>query len=128
MARIWRDGYYGKTFSLGRKGYQGGNSSMYQMYRYFGRNHIQYEYVVNVGAKHRTGGPWEKAVDVRSVKSSKLYDNGYRIGQYQPIGDKRYFTYYQIKALDSDQGDVLLQEYYLERQLMKLLREGLSDE
>lgn len=108
MARLWRDGYYGQTFSLGRKGYKGGNNSKYQMYRYYGRNHIQYEYIVNMKNKHRAGGPWEKAVAVHSVKSSEKYENGYRIGQYQPIGHPKYFTYYQLKHLDDDVIDGLL--------------------
>ena len=40
------------------------------------------------------------AIDVQSRKSKySKYDNGYRPGEYQPIGDKRYFTFYQLKQM-----------------------------
>jgi len=63
-----------------------------------GRNGILYEYVLPYG-----GNPvhyYEDAIDVKSHKSATTkYDNGKRPGEYQPIGDKRYFTYYQINKM-----------------------------
>lgn len=62
-----------------------------------GRNGILYEYILPYGANPMNY--YVDAVDVKSRKRSELYQNGYRIGQYQPIGDKRYFTFYQLKQL-----------------------------
>ena len=66
-----------------------------------GRNGILYEYVLPYG-----GNPvhyYEDAIDVKSHKSATTkYDNGKRPGEYQPIGDKRYFTFYQLKKMSDE--------------------------
>lgn len=63
-----------------------------------GRNGIVYEYIVpNYG---RLNKYYMDAIDVRSHKSPvSKYKNGKKPGQYQPIGDKSYFTFYQLKQL-----------------------------
>ena len=61
-----------------------------------GKNGILYEYILPYGAD--PNHYYEDAIDVKSHKSiSTKYDNGYRPGSYQPIGDKRYFTFYQLR-------------------------------
>lgn len=61
-----------------------------------GRNGVHYEYLMPL-----YGDPlhyYEEAEDVRSRKSpTTKYNNGKRPGQYQPVGDKSYFTFYEIK-------------------------------
>ena len=63
-----------------------------------GKNGILYEYILPYG-----GNPnhyYEDAIDVKSHKSiNTRYDNGKRPGEYQPVGDKRYFTFYQLKKM-----------------------------
>lgn len=60
-----------------------------------GLNGIHYEYAM---PKNYTGPWYENALTVRSKKSPvSKYKNGKKPGQYQPIGDKKYFTFYQIK-------------------------------
>lgn len=70
-----------------------------------GQNGILYEYVLPYG-----GDPlhyYEDAIDVKSRKRSEKNKNGRRLGQYQPIGDKRYFTFYQLKKLrESGKEDI----------------------
>lgn len=63
-----------------------------------GKNGIVYEYIVpNYG---RSSIYYMDAIDVRSHKSPvSKYKNGKKPGQYQPIGDKSYFTFYQLKQL-----------------------------
>lgn len=54
-----------------------------------GRNGILYEYLIPIG-----GNPMnfhEEADDVRSHNK--------KTGRYQPIGDKRHFTFYQLKQM-----------------------------
>ena len=68
-----------------------------QFVRRLGGQGILYEYVLPYGANPLKY--YNEAVDVRSIKRSENYNNGYRIGTYQPIGDKRYFTYYQLKQM-----------------------------
>ena len=70
-----------------------------------GRNGILYEYRLPYGANPMNY--YKEAVEVRSIKgnntnpTTKKGKEGYiyRTGMYQPIGDKRYFTYYQIKKM-----------------------------
>lgn len=63
-----------------------------------GKNGILYEYILPYGAN--PNHYYEEAIDVKSHKSmSTRYDNGYRPGAYQPVGDKRYFTFYQIHKM-----------------------------
>lgn len=62
-----------------------------------GLNGIHYEYVM---PKYYRGPWYENALAVRSKKSStSTYKNGKKPGQYQPIGDRSYFTFFQLKQL-----------------------------
>ena len=90
-----------------------------QFVRHLGGQGILYEYVLPYGANPLKY--YEEAVDVRSIKRSENYNNGYRIGTYQPIGDKRYFTYYQINKM-RERGDwEKFLEKLMERQQMYLV-------
>ena len=65
---------------------------------HWGKNGILYEYILLYGANPLKY--YEEADDVKSHKSGKTkYDNGKRPGQYQPVGDKRYFNFYQKKKM-----------------------------
>lgn len=68
--------------------------------RRLGRQGILYEYELPYGANPMHY--YEDAINVKSIKRSEKYKNGKRIGQYQPIGDKRYFNYYQLKKLKKE--------------------------
>lgn len=70
------------------------------LYRVLGRQGILYEYIVPYGKNVKEY--YKNAIDVRSIKRSEKYDNGKRIGQYQPVGDKKYFTFYQLKHMNND--------------------------
>ena len=65
--------------------------------RRLGRQGILYEYELPYGAD--TNHYYEEDINVKSIKNYENYKNGYRIGQYQRIGDKRYFNYYQLKKM-----------------------------
>ena len=71
--------------------------------RRIGRNGILYEYELPYGANPMHY--YEDAVNVKSIKRSERYNNGKRIGQYQPVGDKRYFNYYQLNKLRKEGRD-----------------------
>ena len=71
--------------------------------RRLGRQGILYEYELPYGAD--PNHYYEDAINVKSIKRSEQYKNGYRIGQYQPIGDKRYFNYYQLKKMTPEERD-----------------------
>lgn len=61
-----------------------------------GRNGVHYEYLIPLASDpfHY----YQDAEDVRSRKSpTTKYNNGKRPGQYQPVGDKSYFTFYEHK-------------------------------
>lgn len=67
-----------------------------------GRNGILYEYIMPLNANPFKY--YEEAIDVRSHKSStSKWKNGKKPGQYQPIGDKKYFNFYQLKK-DKNSG------------------------
>ena len=51
---------------------------------------------------------YEEAINVKSVKKSEEYMNGKRPGQYQPVGDKRYFNYYQLKKMQIRPEDYVI--------------------
>lgn len=70
--------------------------------RRLGRQGILYEYLLPYGANPMRY--YEEAVDVRSIKRSENYYNGKRPGQYQPVGDKRYFNFYQLKKMKNKTG------------------------
>lgn len=65
--------------------------------RRLGNQGILYEYELPYGANPLKY--YEEALNVKSIKKSTKYKNGKRPGQYQPIGDKRYFTYYQLNKM-----------------------------
>lgn len=70
--------------------------------RILGKQGILYEFEFYKGTD-LSGNWWEEAANVKSVKRPTKYQNGKRPGQYQPIGDKRFFTYYQIKKMTPEQ-------------------------
>jgi hypothetical protein len=78
--------------------------------RILGANGIMYEFVLPYGANPNRY--WEDAVDVRSIKGNNKRPSTakgregivYGPGQYQPIGDKRYFNFYQLRKMKSS-GD-----------------------
>ena len=65
--------------------------------RRLGRQGILYEYELPYGAD--PNHYYEDALNVKSIKRSEQYPNGKRPGQYQPVGDKRYFNYYQLNKM-----------------------------
>lgn len=73
------------------------------LYRVLGKNGILYEYKIPYGKSVKEY--YQNATEVRSIKRSEKYDNGYRIGQYQPLGSKKYFTYYQLKEMKERGSD-----------------------
>ena len=74
--------------------------------RRLGRQGILYEYELPYGAD--TNHYYEDAINVKSIKNSENYNNGKRIGQYQPIGDKRYFNYYQLKKMTKEDKQIFI--------------------
>jgi len=80
--------------------------------RRLGRNGVLYEYELPYGADPMHY--YEEAINVKSIKRSEKYANGKRPGQYQPVGDKRFFNYYQMKKMTSEQIDQWLKEMYTE--------------
>lgn len=87
--------------------------------RRLGRNGILYEYEMPYGADIRYF--YEEALNVKSIKgnntnpstSKKRPGHIYPPGSYQPIGDKRYFTYYQMKKMTPEQKDKWMKELYM---------------
>lgn len=71
--------------------------------RRLGRQGILYEYELPYGANPTHY--YEDALNVKSIKRSEQYQNGKRPGQYQPVGDKRYFNYYQLKKMTQAERD-----------------------
>ena len=65
---------------------------------YIGENGVEYEYILHYGKT--SDRPWEDAIDVQSRKRITKYENGKRAGQFQPVGDKRYFTFYERKKFN----------------------------
>lgn len=79
--------------------------------RRLGANGILYEYELPYGANPLNY--YEEAANVKSIKRSTEYPNGKRPGQYQPVGDKKYFTYYQLRKMGKDKKidlDLMAQE------------------
>lgn len=64
-----------------------------------GRNGVIYEYILPL-----KGNPfyyYEDAIDVRSHKKADTkYNNGKKPGQYQPVGDKSRFTFYELRKIN----------------------------
>ena len=80
--------------------------------RRLGRQGILYEYELPYGADPLHY--YEEAINVKSIKNSEKYKNGKRPGQYQPIGDKRYFNYYQLKKMTPEQLELFWGEFDIE--------------
>lgn len=63
-----------------------------------GLNGVLYEYIIPIN-----GNPYEyynDAIDVRSHKKpGSKWNNGKKSGQYQPIGNKSHFTFYQLRQM-----------------------------
>lgn len=79
--------------------------------RRLGRQGILYEYELPYGADPMHY--YEEAINVKSIKRSEQYQNGKRPGQYQPVGDKRYFTYYQLQKMSAnDRYNFFLEKYF----------------
>lgn len=85
--------------------------------RRVGRQGILYEYELPYGANPMKY--YEEAINVKSIKgknkrpsTSKKHEGVvYQTGMYQPIGDKRYFTYYQIhKMLDANAWNAYIED------------------
>ena len=71
-----------------------------------GLNGINYEYYIP-----KYGNSLEyynDAIEVRSRKSpTSKWKNGKKPGQYQPIGDKKYFNFYQFRKMNKNQQRVI---------------------
>lgn len=101
--------------------------------RRMGKNGILYEYELPYGADIRYY--YEQAINVRSIKGDNQNPSTakgkegkiYRTGMYQPIGDKRYFTYYQLRKMSPEQRMKFNLEVHLANQLRKMLKEGLTE-
>lgn len=77
--------------------------------QYLGKNGIHYEYIMPIFGE--SGKHYEQALDVKSKKSpTTKYKNSKKPGQYQPIGDKSYFNFYQLNQLRDHGRD----EQYIE--------------
>lgn len=68
----------------------------------WGRQGILYEYILPYGANPMKY--YEEAIDVKSRKMGKRRPSTknkkfYRPGTYQPVGDKRYFNFYQLNKM-----------------------------
>lgn len=75
-----------------------------------GKNGIHYEYIMPIFSDPMN---WRiEAMDVKSRKSPvSKYKNGKRPGQYQPIGDKSAFTFYQLnKMRDRGKSEEYIEE------------------
>lgn len=89
--------------------------------RRLGRQGILYEYELPYGADPMHY--YEEAINVKSIKRSEQYNNGKRLGQYQPIGDKRYFNYYQLNKMSAKQKQEWMQELYMQTLLKEFMNE-----
>lgn len=92
----------------------------------WGRQGILYEYILPYGADPMKY--YEEAIDVKSRKMGKprpSAKNGknYRQGVYQPVGDKRYFNFYQVKKMQKDNDWNELMEKRKKQQLENTVRE-----
>lgn len=67
-----------------------------------GRNGILYEYILPT-----YGNPFEYYNDAIDVKSHNKIT-----GRYQPIGDKKYFNFYQLKNILSQRQEEYLLNLY----------------
>jgi hypothetical protein len=79
--------------------------------QFLGKNGIHYEYVMPIFSQRAMF--YEQALDVKSRKSpTTRYKNGKKPGQYQPVGDKRFFNFYQMnKMSEEDKINFILEKY-----------------
>ena len=85
MAKTYNLAEYNRSLKEGKR------------YYYIGKNGVEYEYILHYGTD--SDRPWEDAIDVQSRKRITKYENGKRPGQFQPIGNKKFFTFYGRKKL-----------------------------
>ena len=80
------------------------NAKVGDTHYYIGANGVHYEYAM----PKSYSGPWyREALTVRSKKSpTTRYNNGKKPGQYQPVGAKKYFTYFQQKMMRKNGEDI----------------------
>lgn len=77
-----------------------------------GRNGILYEYLIPIG-----GDPYTYYNDATDVKSHNK-----KTGRYQPVGDKSYFNFYQLKMLRKHENNIDANiDLYLEKIIKELL-------
>lgn len=78
---------------------------------FLGKNGIHYEYIMPIFGDQKQFHT--EALDVKSRKSpTTKYKNGKKPGQYQPVGDKRFFNYYQMGKMTEDDKIAFLLEKY----------------
>ena len=94
--------------------------------RRLGRQGILYEYELPYGAN--PNHYYEEAINVKSIKRSEQYPNGKRPGQYQPVGDKRYFNYFQLQKMGPEQWIKWLEQLQKEqdKQMVAVVQEALE--
>lgn len=83
-----------------------------------GKNGIHYEYIMPIfGERDKY---LDQAIDVKSRKSpTSKYKNGKKPGSYQPVGDKRYFNFYQIQKMKSKgEWELFLEDALRRKQFM----------
>ena len=96
---------------------------------WMGENGIQYEYVIPLAA-YKAVGPenaYKVALDVKSHKgdnkrpsrSKETPGKIYRRGQYQPIGNKSVFTFYEYKQIWEEMQKDKDTKLQFERQAMR---------
>lgn len=96
--------------------------------RVLGRQGILYEFEFYKGTNMNNW--WEEAANVKSIKRSTKYNNGKRPGQYQPIGDRRYFTYYQVRKMDDGSRQRFAEEYAdkkMRKEFLAALERSMED-
>jgi len=93
-----------------------------------GDNNILYRYYLPYGANPQKY--YEDAIYVQSIKSgpdrpsTSKQNPGYHYknGQIQPIGDRRYFTYYQLNNMTPEE----LWDFFIELYLKEKLKEYIN--
>lgn len=106
MAKAYNLAEYNRSLKEGKR------------YYYIGKNGVEYEYILHYGTD--SDRPWEDAIDVQSRKRITKYDNGKRPGQFQPVGAKRNFTFYQTKELRTNER-IKLEYLHLIKEILEQL-------
>lgn len=81
-----------------------------------GRNGIHYEYILPI-----YGNPFEYYNDAIDVKSHNKIT-----GRYQPIGDKSYFNFYQLRKMRQQELDEQLLRLYVQKVILQILQDSLG--